>query len=430
MRYIRTTVFILSFFIILTGSCIAEELPLTLDEAISIALRDNRDILLKEEAIKQAKAQIDEANAGRLPTLDFQAARSDTAGYYSKDLSQTTTQATLKQYLYKGGKTQNTIKYYRENLKAQDAALEQSKIETILNVKTAFYTLLLAIDYVDLNSHILKNTQGHAKALKKRFQSGEASKQDLLLIDSSLAGVNQAYKASLSQVESLRLLLNNLLYLDKSVEILPQGQLDYQQKEVAVSEGFLEAASKRPEIKKYQAQIEMDKKSIEIEKAGARPSIYASWDYYSRSHAVASTNKGWNDYNVLGLTFSWPIFDGWQAKAKVDAAIAQLKQAQFLKEQAIRDIALELKDAYLDLRDAIVKIKSSDKEQFLYQDTLRAAEEKYKAGITSQLDLDDAALGYKVSVYKYKQAIFDYVSAKARFEKAAGGQAKSADQAF
>jgi len=42
----------------------AEEVVLTLDEAVAIALRDNREVLLKAQELRKAKAKIAEAQAG------------------------------------------------------------------------------------------------------------------------------------------------------------------------------------------------------------------------------------------------------------------------------------------------------------------------------------------------------------------------------
>jgi outer membrane protein TolC len=401
----------------------AEEISLTLDEAIIIALRDNRDVLLKTEDLKKAKEKINEAKGGLFPTLNFTGGWTDTRGYYNKDLAQTTTETSLKQYLYKGGKTINTIEQNRYKFAVSQALLDKTKLETVLNVKKAFYTLLLAGEFAHLNKNIMENTQAHLEVVRTRYQYGQACESDILKIKESLGAVAEAYEASLNQVDASAALLKNLLYLDETVSIKPRSEFNYEPQEVAYDEGFLQAMRLRPEIKQYEAQLNADKKAIEVAKADNRPSIYASWDYYSRSHAVATTvnTRNWNDYNVIGLTFTWPIFDGWATKAKVEQAIIDLKETQLNKEKSIKDIALELKNAYLDLKDAIAKIKSSQDQINLYKDTLLVTQDKYKAGIASSLDLNDVSLGYEVSLFNQKQAIYDYLLAKASFDKATGG---------
>jgi len=400
-----------------------EEISLSLDEAISIALRDNRDVLLKTEDIKKAKEKIAEAQSGLLPTLNFTGGRTYTAGYYGKDLTQTTTQTTLKQYLYKGGKTINTIRQNKYKLEVSQALLDETKLETVLNIKKAFYTLLLAKEFSNLNKGILDNTQEHLNFIQVRYRNGEVSESDILKIKESLSSVEEAYEASLNQAESSLNLLGNLLYLGEDVRIKADAQFVYEPREVAYDEAFLKTMQNRPEIRQYEAQEMADKKAIEIAKSDNRPNIYASWDYYSRSHAIATTvnTRNWNDYNIFGLTFSWPIFDGFATRAKVEQAIVDLKETQLSKEKVIKDIAQELKNAYLDLKNAIAKMKSAQTQIDLYKDTLSVIRDKYNAGIASFLDLNDASLGYEVSLFNQRQAIYDYILAQARFDKATGG---------
>jgi outer membrane protein TolC len=417
----RLAVF-LSIFIFLPCFVLkAEDIALTLEETIAIALRDNRDVLLKTEDIKKAKEKIAESNSALFPTLTFTGGWTDTRGLYAKDLGQTTAQSTLKQYLYKGRKTTSTIEQSKYKLEVSKALLDEAKQEVILNAKKAFYTLLLAEEFANLNKGILNNTKAHIDVVRMRYADGEASESDILRMGESLNSVDEACEASLNQAESAEALLKNLLYLNEGVKIRPHGQFIYEPKELAYDEGFLRAIKTRPEIRQYEAQQEADKKAIEISKADNRPSIYASWDYYSRSHLAGTTAKNWNDYNVIGLTFSWPIFDGWATRHKIEQAIIDLKETQLAQEKIIKDIALEAKNAYLDFKNSIAKIKAVQAQAESYKDTLLVTQDKYKAGMVSSLDLNDASLSYEVSLFNQKQAIYDYIIAKSSFDKATGG---------
>jgi outer membrane protein TolC len=238
---------------------------------------------------------------------------------------------------------------------------------------------------------------------------------------SSLSNVKQAYEASLNQAEAGQETLKSLLYLERNVRIKTEGYFHYQPLEVAYDEAFLKAMHTRPEIRQYEAEARLAQKDIAAAKADSRPDIYASWDYYSRSHASASTQRGWNDYNLLGITLSWPVFDGWLTKAKVEQAIIDLKQAQLLKEKNAQDIALEVKTAYLELKDAIAKSKSVADTLNVYQDNLAVFAAKYKTGLVSALDLEDAALSHNIALFNQNQAVFDYLIAQAKFDKATGG---------
>lgn len=401
----------------------AQEVPLSLGEAVSIAIRDNRDIRLKAEDIKKVKAELSEAHAGLFPELSFTGSWKDVRGFYAKDAAQVSTQAALKHYLYSGGKVINTIKYSEYGVTVAEALLDKAKLETALSVQKAFYTHLLAMELSGLNKKILDNAKAHLISLDARYNKGEASQFDILNIKKSLSNIEEAYESSLNQMESSLSLLRNLLYLEESVKIKPDGRFIYETKDIAYDEAFLKAMKNRPEIRQYEAQEQADKKSIEIAKADTRPSIYASWEYFSNSLTQRTFNpgKGWNDSNTVGLTFSWPVFDGWAAKAKVEQAIIDLKETQLTKQKLAGDIALELKDAYIVLKDSIAAIKTSDSDLLVYTEILSVTKQKYNQGIASLLDLDDARLSFEVSLFNQKQAAYDYIIAGANFDKAAGG---------
>ena len=420
----RKFIFLLIFSVVIqpaAGFC--EAVPLSAKEAFTIALRENRDILLKAQDVEKAKLKISEAQAGLFPTLDFLGAWNYTKGYYNKNVTEVTSQFTLRQDIYTGGKVFNSIKYNGYNFEVTQALLDKAKLETIFNVAKAYYTLLLSDEYVRLNEQILENSRQHLDYIQARFKNGEVSRTDVLKAKASLAAVEKAYDSSKMQLENTQMLLNSFLYLDKDVRITPKDKFEFEPKEVAFEQGFLKAMQARPEIRQFESQVKADKSAIEVAKAGGRPTIYASWDYYSRSRAVVSTinTKNWNDYGVIGLTVSWPIFDGWLTKSKVEQAIVDLKHTRLSQEKAIQDIGLEVKNSYLGLKNAIEQLKASEADLVLYKENLLTADQKYAQGEISFLDDHDARLKYAVSFFNQNQAIYDYTIAKFSFDKATGG---------
>ncbi len=401
----------------------AEEIPLTFNEAVAIGLRDNRDILLKAEDVEKAKFKIAEAQGGAFPTLNYTGSWFYTAGLYTKDLAQTTSQITLKQYLYKGGKVINNIRYNNYRLEVEESLLDKTKLESIFGFAQAYYTLSLSRSFAALNKGILENSRQHLDYISARYKNGQASEAEVLQAKASLANVQQAYESSRRQEEAAQALLSNLLSLAKDVTVDPVTEFKFNPQEVAFDQGFLKAMQSRPAIKQFEAQLKADKSAIQVAKADGRPNIYASWDYYGRSHAVTTTvnTRNWSDYNVFGVTFSWPIFDGWQTKAKVEQAIVDLKKTQIGKAKLAQDIALDVKNAYLDLKNSVDQIDASSADNLFYKNNLSAAQEKYSAGQVSLLDKNDAQLKYEISVFNQAQAVYDYIIAKFNFDLATGG---------
>ena len=409
---------------LMTLTVYAEEIALTFTEAVAIGLRDNRDILLKAEDVVKAKYAISEAQAGIFPTLDLTYNWFYTAGLYTTNLSEHTTQVNLRQYLYRGGRVINSIKYSKYKLEVTQSILDKAKLEMIFEISRAYYTLLLSNSFVHLNQAILNNSRQHFEHINSLYKNGQASTTDVLQAKASLSTVSQAYQESQTQAQGARALLNNLLFLANDVIVFPSTEFKYTPKEIAFDQGLLKAMQTRPEIKQLESQLKADKSAIEVARANSRPEIYASWDYYARTHGAPTTTvntRNWNDYNVAGITFSWPIFDGWKTKALVEQAIVDLKQTQLEKTRLYGNIALEVKNAYLALKNAIEQIKTSQADILLYKNNLSTANDRYAQGLISSLDNHDAQLKYAVAVFNQQQAIYDHTIAKFNFDKSTGG---------
>ncbi len=399
-----------------------EEIALSLNESIALALRENRSILLKAHEIKKAQENIAQARGGFFPSVTALATYSQTKEYFEKDLTQTAAQASVKQYLYTGGKTFNTYHQNQSDFDAAEAALEKTKAEVIFEVKKAFYSLLLTNEFVQLNKQILDNTQQHLVYSEVLYHNGRTDELELLRIKEAFNSVEEAYQESVHQSEALQALLCNLLFIDEKTLIKPEGEFVYDPQILKYEEGVLKALKQRPEMMEFDALEQSDEYAIEISKSGNRPSVYASWDYYARSHLSGSTTGNWNDYSVIGVTMTWPVFDGWATKAKVEEAILDLKQTQLSREKFIKDMAVELKGAYLELKDAINQVKTVQASMAYYDNNYMTAQEKHAKGLLSTLALDDARVSQQVALFNKKQAIYNFIIAKSKFEKATGGE--------
>ncbi|MFA4934151.1 MAG: TolC family protein, partial [Candidatus Omnitrophota bacterium] len=124
---------------LISSQAYAEEITLTFSEAVAIGLRDNKDILFKIQDLEKAKLKIAEAEGELFPSLAYAGSWFYTAGLYNKDLSQTNSQITIKQYLYKGGSVINNIKYNGYKLEVEQALLDKTKLDAIFQFSKAYY---------------------------------------------------------------------------------------------------------------------------------------------------------------------------------------------------------------------------------------------------------------------------------------------------
>jgi len=396
-------------------------LSMSLDEAVTIGLRENRGGRMQEEELVKAKAAIAEARSELFPGASVAGGWSDTRGLYDKDISGYTAQAGLSQLIYTGGRVMSAVRIGEQSYRAAEAVLDQERLELVYAIKKTFYAVLLADEFVSVNKQIYGNTREHYDSVSARFAAGQASGSELISMKASLASVKQVLDASHNQAESARAVLRSLLFLDQDVMIRPSGGLEFDAREIAYDAAFLRAMRSRPEIRQVQARVQAAGLAVELAQSGNRPTVKASWDYYARNRLLSGAEKNRNDYNIAGISVTWPVFDGWQTKARVERALVEVKQAQLLREKTGADISVDVKTAYLGLATALDRIKAAEDQVAEYKDKTSVARAQYGKGLVSLLELNDALLQYTIAVFSQTQSIYEYMIAKALFDKATGG---------
>jgi outer membrane protein TolC len=122
------------------------------------------------------------------------------------------------------------------------------------------------------------------------------------------------------------------------------------------------------------------------------------------------------------VTAQWPLFDGWLTRSKVEQALIDVKQATLLEERAVKDIALELTNAFLALQEAVGQLRAAETEIAYYTLHFATVQDRFRKGMASSLDVNDAEIKQKIALFNKTQALFDYSIAKSDFEKATGGK--------
>jgi outer membrane protein TolC len=122
----------------------------------------------------------------------------------------------------------------------------------------------------------------------------------------------------------------------------------------------------------------------------------------------------------VGVRVTLPIFSGFQRDARVDQRRAALRSAEIergLAEDRLRD---EVHSVLEDTDEARLRARSQRLAVEQARRGYEIASAQYRVGLGSQLELTDAEVALRQSEFNYAQAVFDYLSARARLDFALG----------
>jgi len=402
--------------------------PLTLEEAIRLALKGNRAFQIAQRSVEKARERIGEARgAGNLQIQSSSTYtrfdRVATARFGPQqvrlgNIENRVAVLTLTQPVDISGVIRNGVRAASLGYELTLLDYERARNELILQVTNAYQNVARAESFVRVAEEALKNAQERLRITRVQVDTGVASRFDLLRAETQVAQNEQALLNARNQVELAKAALNNLLGRDLNapVQVVLPDSLPAMEQELDAL--LQEAYARRPELRAAERNRELARVNIENARRGNLPTlaINGQWNFNLNTSVFNPRRQTFTATAVL----SFPVFDGGITRARVEQAREDLQIAEINLQQVREGVALEVRTAYLNLQDARKRLEVARKGLELATEALRLARIRYEAGVSPQLEISDAELAYTQAQTNLINAQFDYLNAYAALQKAVG----------
>ena len=128
----------------------------------------------------------------------------------------------------------------------------------------------------------------------------------------------------------------------------------------------------------------------------------------------------WTHPITVGVQLSVPIFAGLTKMNKSREIKNQIKQISLQRTYAEQQINVQMQSALNDLLTAREKMFAQEQTVTQARKAYSISDTRYRAGAGTILELNSAQLAQTQAQLNYSQAIYDYVSAKAEYDRIAG----------
>ena len=438
---------------------------LTLAEAVRMVLERSPRIETARHALEEAEERVSEAWGGVMPSLDFSAD-------YTRNVSpavnflpaiifdpqaspdeQVAVQFgadnlwqsifTLEQPLFDGqafvgvGASGRYLAYQEEVLRGE--------VHTaVARVRSAYYGALLADEQFRLTGNSVARVREALAETQALGRAGLASEYDVLRLEVELANLepnllraeNALRRARRDLAAELDLNADSLV-LEGSLATLvlddPAANSTANQALLALAgtepqggdrEGLVaDALAARSDVRQLELTEELRNAELRAEQAEYLPRVSLFGNY-----GISASQNGGPDFfgepraysRRVGVQVSLPIFNGFARESRVDQRRAGLRGAQvrtrFARVQATNEVRGLLEEVS-EARDRAVAQRRAVGQAERGFDIARA---EFREGLGSRLDVTDAEVALRESEFNYAQAVFDYLSARARLDVATG----------
>jgi len=412
-----------------------EKMVLTLEKAIEIAMKNNRDILIAREGSNMAAQQIREAKSGAFPQMSL-------TGNYTRTLKKpimffeidgevvsfqpgfmnSLSQAlSVTQTLYAGGRTWTAIKIAAIYANSFDEQVKQTEKNIRLQVRESFLGLLLNMEVLQINSRSLENAEAHLRNVRELYNNGMAAEFDLLRAEVEVANARPRVIQSENQISLQEDLLKNLIGIPLTTEIEIDGDL----RSTMISETEIEDAGKdalihRNDYKNLLLIRDAYDQNVKIERAGWLPNLSAVYTYqYQGQSDQWDFNKSYRSQNVM-LNLSLPLFDGFRTSARVQQARINVRETDYQLIKMKEGIEIQVTQAVHSMDDAQKRIDATARTVEQAQRAYDIARVRFESGQGTQLEIFDSQVALETAELNRLQSIYDYEIARAQWENAVG----------
>ena len=450
--------------------------PLTIVEAVELALRQSPTVLNQVQELKRTSGLVFSAQAALLPQLTSSGSYKQTeptlqASSPSANLpfdlllvpqnqplivrpngtsnvvgiplssvvsNATITntwnmQVTISQLLYDGGAAVASRRAARINEDAAYYTLRDTIDTLVENVRTEFYQIILDRALVQVQEESVNLLRSQLDDQQSRYDAGTVPQFNVLQAESSLqnqipqliSAQNNYRIAQVTLAKTLGIPADRQYVTDEPLPVV--GSLDATPIKYDLSDALVTARANRPSLKAQRSNILAAVENVSVAKAGYQPTVSANAGLEVEenpfSNNMRNTVNGW----FFGVSGSWNIFDGGNTYGRVKQASASLEETKVTYDDSVRQVELDVSTAVDNLRQGQETIVAAKKGVDVSLESLRLANERLAAGTGTQLDVLNAQTQLTTARSNFFTAEFQYISAVAQYQFATATEIKYND---
>jgi outer membrane protein TolC len=374
---------------------------------------------IAEAGIRSADAALMLARAALLPDLKADANLTEyrslpTSGALGGQFTTRTAELALTETFFQSGLRQQ-IEASRASARAARYGYDDTNRTLILTVAQSYYTALAAVGLAEVAMRAVADSQLHLDVVDAQISAGTSAKSDRYPFEVQLAQARLSAITAENTAKTSLTSLKNAIGLPSTGIIHVSQALGRPPKEGKLPDLIQEAYDQRPDAKQLNEQVKAAQQNLRVAEINAGPVLtVAGGANYGRYTGV--TGDTWQ----ISGGVSVPIFDSGRSKAAIDSARASLQTAQETLRSSQLNISAQVEANYLDMVAADAAIDAAESAYQSAKVSLAVAEEKYKAGLGTVIDVTDAETQFEQTDAAKVQAYYTYNTSLAALKASVG----------
>ena len=306
----------------------------------------------------------------------------------------------------------------RDMKEAAAHRLERGDQEIVFHVVEAYFGLLLAMREQEVAELSATTANALLERSKNRFESGLAVQSDFLSAQVNAAQREQQLIAARNAVASSRAQLSNALGLETISEWQPEARSEQGYPVEALEELERRALQERPDLRRISAEQAAQDKSVAAAKSsfGPKLNVFAGWEADNATMFAGGGGNHWTG----GVELQFDIFSGGQKAAQLSREKALRERVAAMRGVAENAVRLEVRSAYYEADTARRQVNVARAATEQASESLRINQNRYESGLATITDLLRVEESNRRAQADYWGAVYRYRTSYARLQLATG----------
>lgn len=406
---------------------------LTLADCLSLAQERSLNVLQAEAEVKAAQDRVKAAQAAFYPVIStaygyamVQPVQTMDLGYTEVALSDRDNFAweiSLSQPIFTGFALSAAKKLEELGLEISQIEVDLARLDLALQVKSAYFNVLLAEKGQAVAEQAVLLLEAQVETAQSFYEVGLIPKNDLLQVQVQLADQRLTLTTATGGLRLAKASLNTLLRQPVEAELTLEDILEVEPIRPEFQASLELALRNRPEVAAANKAIEAAEEAVRLAKAELYPAA-ALEASYQRSSSGLTTDlfDDSSDYETttISLGLAWDLWTWGKVGHEVSAKKADILKAHYALDQIKDLIALEIKEALLNLASAEEKIEVARLAVAQAEEGFRMSEERFKEQVATSTEVLDAQTRLTNAQRNYYATLYDYHLAMSAFKRALG----------
>jgi outer membrane protein len=397
---------------------VAEELVISLDEAVDRALRNSPLVEQRAGAVRTAASGERTAFGSFLPNLSLTSGTSLASTERFDPNTATTVTGSNDSYsaglsasmdLFTAGRRGAQLNQARAQTDAAEAALLEQHFNVALIAKRAFFDVLRTDETLRIAESRVERAQQVLAAAENRVRVGTATRSDELRAQLELNQARQALLQSQTQRRNAAFTLGATVGMDGPVGARLDHALEPTPLGVSREAIVDMAIGNAPGVLAAEASLLANEAGVRASRTQYFPTLRVSsgYDWFNQERSFVDGRTSWN----VRFSLNYPIFNGFAREDAIERAQVQARVGRVQLEDARRQARANAERAYAALELAEQQIALAEEAVAVSTEDMRVQQERYRLGVstileqvTSQISLAEAELNLIAARYDYQLA--------------------------